>query len=123
MHYSRSVLVSLVILTSCTMPRDRRKLKKVTKDWCHYPVFLKCYADNPFGSMSLTLYKNKKFNLTSSGFFTISYYAGSWEERYYQAQFCKFGYEETGKQFAVLNKDTYSICLYGTDTIRMGLLK
>ena len=86
---------------------------------------MKGYADSPLGSTSLTLYENKKFDLSSSGLFTIWFETGSWEEKQdtITLSFVNSAQEKIGTRIAVLNKDVHSIYLYGTDTIRMSLLK
>lgn len=77
MHYFPVFLLATVV-TACTVPREGRTLKKLTKDWRKSPVFFEGYQeDSPFGSTALTLYDNKKFSFTSNFSFLTSYAAGS----------------------------------------------
>jgi len=124
-QFSLLAWISLVTLASCTMPRDGRKLRKITKDWRRSPVFMKGYTDSPLGSTLLTLYENKKFDLSSSGLFTIQFEAGWWEEKQdtITLSFVNSHREKTSTRIAILKKDVHSIYLYDTDTIRMRLLK
>ena len=74
------VAVCILGLSSCTLPKESRLLKKNTKDWRSSTLVLQGYADSPFSGTFLTLRENGKFEHLSSGLFQ-SYQAGNWTYR------------------------------------------
>jgi hypothetical protein len=76
------ILIAMCILglSSCTLPKESRLLKKNTKDWRSSSIVLQGYADSPFSGTFLTLRENGKFEHLSSGLFQ-SYQAGNWTYR------------------------------------------
>lgn len=78
MKKSTLVLVLwLILLHSCTIPKDSRVLKRTTKEWRESKVVLHAWADTPFSGIFLTLRTNGKFEHTSSGLIK-SFDAGTW---------------------------------------------
>ena len=75
-----ATLTTFILLTlSCTVPKDARILKRATRDWRKSETVLWAYNDSPFGSTTLTLRDNHKFELTSSGFFMVWFKSGAWK--------------------------------------------
>ena len=73
------ILIAMCILglSSCTLPKESRLLKKNTKDWRSSSVVLQGYADSPFSGTFLILRENGKFEHLSSGLFKF-FQAGNW---------------------------------------------
>ena len=67
----------LILIESCTTPKDARILKRTTKEWRDSEVVLHAWADNPFSGIFLTLRNNGKFEHISSGLIK-SFEAGTW---------------------------------------------
>lgn len=71
------ILICLLGITSCIIPKESRILKKNTKDWRISSIVLEGYADSPLSGTFLTLRENGKFEHTSSGLIK-SFKAGNW---------------------------------------------
>ncbi len=67
----------LTLFESCTIPKDSRVLKRITKEWRDSKIVLYAWAVTPFYGVFLTLRNNGKFEHTSSGLMQ-SFEAGTW---------------------------------------------
>jgi hypothetical protein len=76
MNYLNYILLC-ILMTSCTIPKDARVLKRTTKEWRKSQIVLHAWADTPLSGTFLTLRDNGKFEHTSSGPFQ-SFEAGNW---------------------------------------------
>lgn len=71
------LIVLLILLDSCTIPKDARILKRETKEWRKSQIVLHAWVDTPLSGIFFTLRENGKFEYTSSGLIK-SFEAGSW---------------------------------------------
>lgn len=118
------VSVTFIFLgLSCTVPKDARLLKKATKDWRKSAVILWAYGDSPFGSTTLTLRDNYKFELTSSGFFRFWFEAGTWthKEDTIKLSYVDKELKEIKIANAYISRKKHRLYFGSADTTQMGL--
>ena len=65
------------LISSCTIPKGARILKRTTKEWRESPIVMHAWADTPMSGNFLTLRHNGKFEHTSSGLLK-TFRAGKW---------------------------------------------